>query len=470
MAAFMTEDFLLKNNTARVLYHHYAAAMPIYDFHCHLNPREIAEDRRFANLGQIWLEGDHYKWRALRATGVDESLITGKTSSDYDKYQAWARTVPRTLGNPLYHWTHLELRRPFGITDTLFGPATAERIWQQCNELLATPEFSARGIMRQMNVRMVGTTDDPIDSLQYHRQIADDGGFDIEVAPSWRPDKVFKIELEGFNHYLQQLETAADIAITRFDDLRIALTRRLDHFAMHGCRAADHGIDILRYAPVPDDRQLDAILAKRLAGNELTELEIARFSTAVLVWLGRQYAARGWVMQLHIGAIRNNNTRMFRLLGADSGFDSIGDNNLAGPLSRLLDSMDISNELPKTILYCLNPRDNEVLATMIGNFSGSGMPGKLQFGSGWWFNDQKDGMLRQLQQLSQIGLLSQFVGMLTDSRSFLSYTRHEYFRRLLCNLLGEWVEAGEVPDDEALLGQMVKDICYNNAQRYFSGV
>ncbi|MFS2222320.1 glucuronate isomerase [Pantoea sp. B65] len=469
MTAFMTEDFLLKNATARVLYHQYAAAMPIYDFHCHLNPQEIAEDRRFANLGQIWLEGDHYKWRALRAAGVDESLITGKTSSDYDKYLAWARTVPRTLGNPLYHWTHLELRRPFGISDTLFGPDSAEGIWQQCNQLLATPAFSARGIMRQMNVRMVGTTDDPLDSLQYHRQIAADDSIDIEVAPSWRPDKVFKIELDGFVDYLHKLEAVADVAITRFADLRTALTQRLDHFARHGCRAADHGIEVLRYAPVPDDRKLDAILTKRLAGGVPDELEIAQFTTAVLVWLGRQYAARGWVMQLHIGAIRNNNTRMFRLLGPDSGFDSIGDNAISWALSRLLDSMDVSNELPRTILYCLNPRDNEVLATMIGNFPGAGIAGKVQFGAGWWFNDQKDGMLRQLQQLSQMGLLSQFVGMLTDSRSFLSYTRHEYFRRLLCNLIGQWVEDGEVPDDEALLGQMVKDICFNNAQRYFTG-
>ncbi|AGR60348.1 TPA: glucuronate isomerase [Salmonella bongori] len=468
MATFMTEDFLLKNDIARTLYHKYAASMPIYDFHCHLSPQEIANDRRFDNLGQIWLEGDHYKWRALRSAGVDESLITGKETSDYEKYMAWANTVPKTLGNPLYHWTHLELRRPFGITGTLFGPDTAESIWTHCNEKLATPAFSARGIMQQMNVRMVGTTDDPIDSLTYHRQIAADNSFDIEVAPSWRPDKVFKIELDGFVDYLGKLEAAADVSITRFDDLRQALTRRLDHFAACGCRASDHGIEALRFAPVPDDAQLDAILGKRLAGETLSELEIAQFTTAVLVWLGRQYAARGWVMQLHIGAIRNNNTRMFRLLGPDSGFDSIGDNNISWALSRLLDSMDVTNELPKTILYCLNPRDNEVLATMIGNFQGAGIAGKVQFGSGWWFNDQKDGMLRQLEQLSQMGLLSQFVGMLTDSRSFLSYTRHEYFRRILCNLLGQWAQDGEIPDDEAMLSRMVQDICFNNAQRYFT--
>ncbi|MBM7343970.1 glucuronate isomerase [Pantoea coffeiphila] len=468
MSKFMSEDFLLHNGTGRELYHRYAAAMPIFDYHCHLNPQEIAEDRRFENLSQIWLAGDHYKWRALRAAGVDESLITGSESSDYEKYLAWANTVPRTLGNPLYHWTHLELRRPFGIRDTLFGPDTAQAIWQQCNQQLATPEFSARGIMRQMNVQMVGTTDDPIDSLVYHRQIAEDPGFSVEVAPSWRPDKVFKIELAGFVDYLHQLAAAADVSITRFEHLRTALTRRLDHFARHGCRAADHGIETLRYAPVPDDAQLDRILSKRLSGGELSEQETAQFSTAVLVWLGRQYAARGWVMQLHIGAIRNTNTRMFRQLGADSGFDSIGDGAIAWPLCRLLDSMDVSNELPKTILYCLNPRDNAVLATMIGNFQGAGIAGKVQFGSGWWYNDQKDGITAQLTQLAQMGFLSHFVGMLTDSRSFLSYTRHEYFRRLLCNMIGQWVEDGELPDDETMLSGLVEDICFKNARRYFA--
>lgn len=468
MARFMTEDFLLKNATGRALYHDIAADMPIYDYHCHLSPREIAEDRRFDNLAQIWLAGDHYKWRALRAAGVAEALITGNTTSDYEKYIAWANTVPMTLGNPLYHWTHLELRRPFGITDTLFGPQTADRIWHQCNERLAEPAFSARGIMRQMNVRMVGTTDDPVDSLEYHRQIAADGQFDIEVLPSWRPDKVFKIELDGFADYIRRLEQAADTAISRFEDLRAALLKRLDHFTAHGCRAADHGIEQLRFAPVPDDSRLDAILAKRLGGASLSEDEIAQFTTAVLVWLGRQYAARGWVMQLHIGAIRNNNTRMFRLLGPDSGFDSIGDGTIAWPLARLLDSLDVTDELPKTILYCLNPRDNEVLATMVGNFQGEGVAGKVQFGSGWWFNDQKDGMLRQLEQLSQMGLLSLFVGMLTDSRSFLSYTRHEYFRRILCNLIGQWAEEGEIPDDSAMLGELIRNVCFNNAARYFA--
>lgn len=468
MKQFLCDDFLLHSDIARRLYHDYAADMPIYDYHCHLNPREIAENRRFDNLGQIWLEGDHYKWRGMRSAGIPESLITGRDTSDYEKYQAWAKTVPMTLGNPLYHWTHLELRRPFGITGKVFGPETAQSIWDEANEKLAQPEFSARGIMQQMNVHMVGTTDDPADSLEYHRQIAQDDSFDIEVRPSWRPDRAFKIELDGFTDYIAKLAQSADVDIRRFSDLLTALDRRLVHFAQHGCVASDHGIEILRYAPVPDESVLDVILQKRLAGEIPDETATAQFATAVLVWLGKQYAKRGWVMQLHIGALRNNNTRMFNLLGADSGFDSVGDAPVAYPLSRLLDEMDKTDELPRTILYCLNPRDNEVLATMIGNFQGGGIAGKIQFGSGWWFNDQKDGMQRQLEQLSQLGLLSQFVGMLTDSRSFLSYTRHEYFRRILCNMLGTLAVNGEIPADENMLGQMVRDICFNNAQRYFS--
>ena len=371
------------------------------------------------------------------------------------------------MGNPLYHWTHLELRRPFGITGTLFGPETADQIWHEGNELLATPEFSARGIMKQMNVVMAGTTDDPIDSLEHHKAIAQDNSFDVKVLPSWRPDKAFKIELDGFADYLQKLGMVADVEITRFHHLLSALDSRLTHFNDHGCRAADHGIEVVRYAPIPSESDLDALLTRRLNGETLTDLECAQFSTAVQVWLGKRYAAMGWVMQLHIGAQRNNNTRMFQLLGADAGFDSISDKTFAFELAHLLDEMDQSNELPRTILYCLNPRDNEMMGTMIGNFQGGGIAGKVQFGSGWWFNDQKDGMQRQMEQLSQLGLLSQFVGMLTDSRSFLSYTRHEYFRRILCDMIGRWAENGEVPNDMSLLGPMVEDICFGNAKRYF---
>lgn len=465
MKTFMCEDFLLSTETARRLYHEHASKQPIYDYHCHLNPAEVASDRRFENLTQIWLAGDHYKWRGMRSTGVSEPLITGD-ASDYDKYLAWAKTVPQTLGNPLYHWTHLELRRPFGITGTLLSPQTAETIWHQCNELLATPEFSARGIMQQMNVVMAGTTDDPTDTLEHHHAIAQDDSFDIAVLPSWRPDRAFKIELDGFADYLQKLGQSADIEIIRFGDLLSALDKRLAHFDAHGCRAADHGIEIVRFAPIPTEQELDALLARRLSGQTPSELECAQFSTAVQVWLGQRYAQLGWVMQMHIGTQRNN-SRMFALLGADAGFDSIGDRPFAFELAHLLDEMDKSNQLPRTILYCLNPRDNEMMATMIGNFQGGGIAGKVQFGSGWWFNDQKDGMQRQIEQLSQLGLLSQFVGMLTDSRSFLSYTRHEYFRRILCDILGRWAENGEVPNDLSLLGPMVENICFGNAQRYF---
>ncbi|KAB2825996.1 glucuronate isomerase [Aliivibrio finisterrensis] len=468
MKPFLCEDFLLSNQTAKDLYHHFAKALPIVDYHCHLDPQAIAQDRQFENLSQIWLEGDHYKWRGMRAAGISESLITGKDCSDFDKFMAWSQTVPQTLGNPLYHWTHLELRRPFGIVNTVLNPTTAETIWQQANELLSTPSFSARGIMKQMNVSMVGTTDDPLDTLEHHQAIAQDTSFDVQVLPSWRPDKAFKIELEGFVDYIQQLSQVADVEINHFSDLQTALLKRLEHFDLHGCRSADHGIEVVRYADIPASHTLDLLLSRRLKGETLTELEIAQFSTAVQVWLGKQYARLGWVMQLHIGAQRNNSTRMFRLLGADAGFDSIGDQLVALPLSKLLDSMDISNELPKTILYCLNPRDNEVLATMMGNFQGGGIAGKIQFGSGWWFNDQKDGMIRQIEQLSQLGLLSHFVGMLTDSRSFLSYTRHEYFRRILCNIVGTWAENGEVPDDMQMLGELITRVCYTNANAYFN--
>ncbi|PJC87279.1 glucuronate isomerase [Vibrio sp. HA2012] len=468
MKEFMCEDFLLSNETAKRLYHEHAADQPIYDYHCHLNPAEIAGDRQFANLGQIWLEGDHYKWRGMRSAGIDEHLITGD-ASDYEKYLAWAKTVPMTLGNPLYHWTHLELRRPFGVTGKLFSPETAESIWNECNEKLASPEFSARGIMQQMKVKMVGTTDDPVDSLKHHAALAQDDSFSIAVRPSWRPDKAFKIELDGFCDYLSQLSEVTDIDIRTFGQLLSALEKRLDHFDAHGCVAADHGIENLRFEAIPDEKTLDTILTDRLSGKTLTEQQIGQYFTAVQVWLAKQYTRRGWVMQMHLGAQRNNSTRMFNLLGPDSGFDSIGDSSIAFPLARLLDEMDKTDNLPKTILYCLNPTDNEVLATMIGNFQSGGIPGKVQFGSGWWFNDQKDGMIRQMTQLSQLGLLSQFVGMLTDSRSFLSYTRHEYFRRILCDMVGTWAEQGEVPNDLSLLGPMIENICFGNAKRYFEG-
>ena len=465
MSRFMTEDFLLDSEFARRLYHDYAKDQPIFDYHCHLPPQQIAENYRFANLYDIWLKGDHYKWRAMRANGVPEAFCTGD-ASDREKFDAWARTVPHTIGNPLYHWTHLELRRPFGITDTLLSEKTADDIWNRCNALLAQDDFTARGIMQQMKVKMVGTTDDPLDDLQHHRALTEDGSFDIKVLPSWRPDKAFNIEAEGFLAWIEKLESLTDISVRRFDDLRSALGKRLDYFADHGCKVSDHALDVVLYAEA-DDATLDAILAARRAGTAPDAQAIAQFKTAVLVWLGSEYARRGWVQQYHIGALRNTNRRQFELLGPDVGFDSINDQPLAEPLAKLLGAQNLHNGLPKTILYCLNPRDNEVLATMAGNFQGEGQAGKMQFGSAWWFNDQLDGMQRQMTQLAQIGLLSRFVGMLTDSRSFLSYTRHEYFRRLLCQMIGRWVENGEAPGDEALLGQMVQNICFNNARDYF---
>jgi glucuronate isomerase len=465
MSRFMSEDFLLDTEFARRLYHDYAKDQPIFDYHCHLPPQQIAENYRFTNLYDIWLKGDHYKWRAMRANGVPEALCTGD-ASDREKFNAWARTVPHTIGNPLYHWTHLELRRPFGITDVLLNEQSAERIWQQCNDLLAQDAFSARGIMQQMKVKMVGTTDDPLDDLQHHRVLAQDSSFDVKVLPSWRPDKAFNIELESFLPWIQRLEQVADVSVQRFDDLRRALSQRLDHFAAHGCKISDHALDVVVFAEA-DETTLDGILARRLQGAAPSVEEIAQFKTAVLVWLGSEYARRGWAQQYHIGALRNANRRQFDILGPDVGFDSINDAPLAIPLARLLDAQNRNNALPKTILYCLNPRDNEVLATMAGNFQGEGEPGKMQFGSAWWFNDQLDGMQRQMTQLAQIGLLSRFVGMLTDSRSFLSYTRHEYFRRLLCQMIGNWVQRGEAPADVALLGQMVQNISFNNARDYF---
>lgn len=388
MKPFMNSDFLLSTDTAQRLYHEYAKDMPIFDYHCHLSPKEIAENRQFKDLAEIWLEGDHYKWRAMRTAGVEEHFITGE-ASNFEKYQKWATVVPQCIGNPIYHWVHLELKRPFGLTDTIFSPKTAQSVWEHCNACLSETEYSARGIMKQMNVVMAGTTDDPIDSLVYHRQIAEDKSFDVEVTPTFRPDRVFKIERTDFVEYIAKLGEQAGSKINSFSELKQVLLTRLAHFDAHGCKAADHGIEIVRYAPIPADNELDRILQRRLSGHTLSEVEIAQFSTAVQVWLGKQYHKLGWVMQYHIGAIRNNNSRMFKLLGADAGFDSIGDRNYAEQLSALLDQMERTDQLPKTILYCLNPRDNEMIGTMIGNFQGGGVAGKIQFGSGWWFNDQK---------------------------------------------------------------------------------
>ncbi|MCX8737787.1 glucuronate isomerase [Gilliamella sp. B2824] len=464
--SFLTENFLLDTEFSRQLYHDYAADQPIFDYHCHLPPEQIAKDYQFKNLYDIWLKGDHYKWRAMRTNGVAEKFCTGTDVSDFEKFKAWAETVPHTIGNPLYHWTHLELRRPFGIDNILLSPSTAETIWNKCNVMLETKAFSARSIMKKMNVKMVGTTDDPIDDLIHHKTIAQDSSFDIKVLPSWRPDKAFNIDSEFFVAYIEKLSAVADVAITNFQQLCQALSKRMDYFAAHGCKVSDHALDVVVYEEA-SEKELDAILAKRLTGAMLSAKETAQFKTAVIIFLGSEYNKREWVQQYHIGALRNNNSKMFKLMGPDVGFDSINDSPIAQPLSRLLDAQAKQNALPKTILYCLNPSDNEIVGTMIGNFQGEGVRGKMQFGSGWWFNDQKDGMIRQMTQLAQLGLLSRFVGMLTDSRSFLSYTRHEYFRRILCRMVGRWVEDGEAPRDIELLGQMVKNISFDNAKNYF---
>jgi len=462
---FMSEDFLLDSPTARALYHEHAKSMPIYDYHCHLPPIEIAQDKQWDNLTQIWLYGDHYKWRAMRTNGVPERYCTGE-ASDYEKFEAWARTVPQTLRNPLYVWTHLELKRYFGIDGKLLSPDTAREIFDHCTRMLRTKDFTARNILRKMNVRVVCTTDDPIDSLEYHKKLKTDG-FEIKVCPTWRPDKGMAVEnIKALNQWIDALQQAADVEIKNFDSYLAALRKRHAYFHDVGCRMSDHGIETI-YAEEYTDREIKTLFEKIRSGKDLDASERLKFKSAMLYEFGLMDHERGWVQQFHLGALRNNTTRMFKTLGPDTGFDSIGDFETAKPLAKLLDRLDQKNRLTKTILYNLNPRDNELLATMIGNFQDGSVPGKLQYGSGWWFLDQRDGMERQMTALSNLGLLSRFVGMLTDSRSFLSYPRHEYFRRILCRLIGHDVELGEAPDDMALLGQMVENICFNNARDYF---
>lgn len=463
---FITEDFLLSCPAAVRLYHDYARPMPIIDYHCHLPPKDVADDRRFENLTRIWLAGDHYKWRAMRAAGVEERYCTGD-ASDWAKFQKWAETVPQTLRNPLYHWTHLELKRPFCISDRLLSPATAKGIWDECNARLGEPEFSCRGIMRQMDVRLVCTTDDPTESLEHHRAIAADRSFGIRVLPTFRPDKAMAIESpEAFNAWVARLEQAAGAEVRTLDDMRQALDARHEFFHRQGCRVSDHGLETM-YAEPYTEAEVAAVFRKVRDGRPADPAEAAKFKSALLYDLAVMDHRRDWTQQFHLGALRNNNSRAMAMLGPDTGFDSIGDWFVAAPLSRFLDRLDREDRLTRTILYNLNPCWNDLLATMIGNFQDGRTPGKMQFGSGWWFLDQRDGMERQIEALSNQGLLSRFVGMLTDSRSFLSYTRHEYFRRILCNILGREMEQGLVPRDFELVGSMVRDISYNNAARYF---
>jgi glucuronate isomerase len=467
---FLSEDFLLPTQTTRTLYHEYAAKMPIYDYHCHLPAHQIAADHRFENLTQAWLAGDHYKWRAMRANGIDERYITGD-APDREKFDQWAATVPYCLGNPLYHWTHLELQRYFGISGQLLDRRTAQEIYRQCSEKLNSPEFSTRNLLRRMNVRLVCTTEGPLDTLEHHQKIRQDG-FEIRVHTAWRPDQAMAVEaddpvsMQKVNVFIDKLEGLCDLEISEFPQYLEALRERHGYFHENGCRLSDHGLETA-YAEDYTDAEIRAIFTKIRTGRPLNGREAGQFKSAMLVEFGRMDAERGWVQQFHLGALRNNRTALFSRLGPDVGGDSIGDLEIARPLSKFLDRLDRQGKLPKTILYNLNPRDNAVLATMVGNFQDGSVPGKLQFGSAWWFLDQKDGMEDQMRTLANMGLLSRFVGMLTDSRSFLSYPRHEYFRRVLCHLLGADVEAGLLPNDLDLLGKMVEDISFNNARNYF---
>ena len=465
MKKFLNEDFLLENEPARKLYHEHAAKMPIIDYHCHLNPEFIAKDRKFDNLSQIWLEGDHYKWRAMRTNGVDERFCTGN-ASDWEKFEKWAETVPYTMRNPLYHWTHLELKTAFGVKKIL-NPETAKEIFDECTDKLRTPEYSARGLMKRYNVRVVCTTDDPIDSLEHHIALKKEG-FDIKVLPTWRPDKAMAVENPSeFRAYVEKLSQVSGVSIGKFADVLQALRVRHDFFAEVGCKLSDHGIEEF-YAEDYTQSEIDATFNKVYGGSALTREEMLKFKSAMLYEFALMDWEKGWTQQFHFGVIRNNNTRLFKKAGPDTGFDSIGDFTLAKNMSKFFDRLDADDKLAKTILYNLNPRDNELIATMIGNFQDGSVAGKMQFGSGWWFLDQKVGMEAQMNTLSVLGLLSRFVGMLTDSRSFLSYPRHEYFRRILCNLIGKDVESGQLPESELrFLGKMVEDISYNNAENFF---
>jgi glucuronate isomerase len=466
MKSFLTEDFLLQTQTARALYHDFAETMPIFDYHCHLPVEEIAADKTFENLTDIWLRGDHYKWRAMRANGIAERLITGD-ASDFEKFQAWAATVPNTLRNPLYHWTHLELKRYFGVSGKLLNPETAEEIYAGCSARLREGDFSTRRILERMNVKVVCTTDDPTDTLEHHLRLKADRTFPVKVLPAFRPDKALGVESpKDFNKWVGRLEASSGLAVKSFDSFLEAIRRRHDFFHQAGCRLSDHGIEH-PFAVDYTAKDVNNAFQKARQGKKPTPAEALKYKSAVMLELARMDAEKGWTQQFHFGALRNINSKAMATLGPDTGYDTIGDFEMARTLARFLDGLEREGRLAKTILYVMNSRDNEVVATAIGCFQDGSLPGKMQFGSAWWFNDQKDGIERQINTLSNMGLLGRFVGMLTDSRSFLSYPRHEYFRRVLCNLLGNDVENGELPDDMELLGGMVKDICFRNAEAYF---
>lgn len=464
MKKFLDENFLLQSETAQQLYHGFAKQMPIIDYHNHLPADQIANDINFENLSQVWLYGDHYKWRAMRANGINEKYCTGN-ATDYEKFEQWAATVPYTLRNPLYHWTHLELQRYFNI-DTILSPETCKEIFDECTAKLKTKEYSVKNLLRKMNVKVLCTTDDPTDTLEHHKKIKAEG-FEIKVLPAFRPDKAMNVDdVAVFNAYVNKLQAVSNILIASFDDYLDALKSRHDFFAEMGCSISDHGLEQI-YAVDYNDSEIKNIFRKLTAGESISQPENMKFKSAMLIKFAQWDHEKNWVQQYHLGALRNNNSRMLQTLGVDTGWDSIGDFSQAKQLSKFLDKLDSTNQLAKTILYNLNPNDNELIATMAGNYNDGSVAGKMQLGSSWWFLDQKDGMTKQLNALSNMGLISKFVGMLTDSRSFMSYPRHEYFRRLLCNIFGEEMENGELPDNKEWIGKVIQDICYNNAKGYF---
>ena len=463
---FLGKDFLLSNQTAKTLYHDYAKTMPILDYHCHIDPQEIFEDRRFENITQVWLGGDHYKWRIMRSNGIEEYDITGD-APDREKFQKFAETLPRCIGNPMYHWCHLELRNFFGYEGVL-NADTAQEVWDLTKDLLQnSPDCSARGLIRSSNVAMIGTTDDPCSDLQWHKKLAEDKTFDTAVCPSFRPDPALNLHKPGFKAYIEKLAAVSGVAIASAEDVCKALSARIAYFAENGCRASDHGLDYVMFRPA-DWAAVEAAFRKAMAGETVTKEETEIYQTALLLHCGREYQKQGMVMQLHFSCMRNPNSRMLEQLGPDTGFDSMAVTDSCAALYGLMDAWERDGALPKTILYSLNPADDQWIDTLLGAFQGAEVPGKIQHGSAWWFNDNKTGMINQMTSLANLGILGNFIGMLTDSRSFLSYARHEYFRRILCNLIGGWVENGEYPADMEYLGSLVQDICTNNAKRYFN--
>lgn len=464
MKKFMDKDFLLSTETAQELYHNFAAKVPILDYHCHINPQEIAEDRKFENITQVWLGGDHYKWRQMRSNGIDEYYITGD-APDREKFQKWAETLEKAIGNPLFHWSHLELQRFFGYYGVLNGE-TAEEVWNLCNAKLQEDSMSVKNLIRQSNVTLLCTTDDPVDDLKWHKVIKEDESFDVQVLPAWRPDKAMNLEKPEYLDYLKKLSEVSGVEIRTFADLKEAITKRMEYFDSCGCSVSDHGIDYVMYVPAGAE-EIESIFAGRLAGNTVSKEDAAKFKTAFMLFIAAKYEEMGWVMQLHYGCRRDNNRSMYAKLGPDTGYDCISNYAPADQLAGFLNAVNEAKNLPKTILYSLNPGDDELIGTILGCFQNSDAVGKIQQGSAWWFNDTKSGMMKQMTSLANLGLLGNFIGMLTDSRSFLSYPRHEYFRRIMCELIGGWVENGEYPKDMKNLEKIVKGISYNNAVRYF---